>query len=153
MAKKIKATDTDYLMVGEVAKRCGIETSAIRYYESKGLIVSTRTVGNQRRYHRSVIRRVAILLAAQEIGLNLSEITDAFSDLPGGDYIPTKRDWEKLSGKWRLKLDKKINKLEKLRDKVTGCIGCGCLSLDECALLNWGDHVNEKGSGPVLLNE
>ena len=138
------------LTIGEVAARCGIATSAIRFYESRGLIHSIRTGGNQRRYARAVIRRVAVIQAAQSVGLTLTEIADALSKLPEG-RTPAKRDWERLSISWRERLDQQITDLERLRDQLSSCIGCGCLSLKSCALLNTGDRVAARGPGPRYL--
>lgn len=138
------------LTIGEVALRCGIATSAIRFYESRGLIHSIRTGGNQRRYPRAIIRRVAIIRAAQSVGLTLNEIADALSKLPDG-RTPVRRDWERLSTSWRERLDRQITDLERLRDQLSSCIGCGCLSLKSCALFNSGDRAAARGPGARYL--
>lgn len=140
----------EQLTIGQVAARCGIATSAIRFYESRGLVDSIRTGGNQRRYPRAVIRRIAVIQAAQSVGLTLGEIAHALSTLPDG-RTPTKRDWERLSGTWRARLERQIADLERLRDNLSGCIGCGCLSLRSCALFNTGDRAAARGAGARYL--
>ncbi len=139
------------LTIGEVATRGGIATSAVRYYESVGLIRSERTTGNQRRFLRSVLRRVAVIKAAQAMGISLNEVRTALDSLPDG-RTPSRRDWEKLSRRWRMRLDERIGRLERLRDELTGCIGCGCLSIDRCRLLNPGDELATKYSGGSRLD-
>ena len=139
-----------YMTVGEAARRTGVAASALRYYESIGLIASERTTGNQRRFHRSTLRRISVIKAAQGLGLSLDEIAEALSTLPRSG-APTKRDWERLSRAWRKRLDQRIEDLENLRDKLSACIGCGCLSLRNCALFNADDAANEMGSGPRYL--
>ena len=114
-----------YMTVGEAARRAGVATSALRYYESIGLITSERTTGNQRRFHRSMLRRISVIRAAQGLGLSLDEIAQALSTLPRSG-APTKRDWERLSRAWRSRLDRRIEELAGLRDKLSACIGCGC---------------------------
>lgn len=138
------------LTIGQLAERAGVATSAIRFYESKGLVTSVRTTGNQRRYEPSTLRRVAFVRAAQRVGLSLEEIADALATLPEG-RTPTKSDWHRLSTSWRSRLDDQIRRIELLRDRLDGCIGCGCLSLRSCALYNPGDELAEAGPGPVLL--
>jgi len=138
------------LSVGDVAKRSGVNISALHFYEQKGLISSLRNAGNQRRYTKDVLRRVAIIKAAQNIGLTLSEIKIAFVNLPN-KRTPTKRDWEKLSKQWQENLNNRIRKMENLRDKLTGCIGCGCLSLKSCPIYNPDDSLAKQGTGGVLL--
>lgn len=138
------------LTVGEVAARAGIATSAVRYYESLGLIGSQRTTGNQRRYERSVLRRIAFIRVAQQVGISLTRIQDALAGLPDG-RTPTRQDWERLSQGWRGELDERIALLERLRDGLSSCIGCGCLSLDRCALYNPKDVLGETGSGARIL--
>lgn len=140
----------EYLTIGELAKRAGVATSALRFYESRGLIVSTRTGGNQRRYPRATLRRVALIRAGQEVGLSLGEVAAALETLPH-DRIPGKRDWERLSGSWRDRLDEQIAELRALRDELSDCIGCGCLSLRSCAIFNPSDRAAEKGAGPRYL--
>ncbi len=137
----------DPLTVGEVAARSGIAVSALHFYESKGLIASTRSAGNQRRYPRGVLRRLAVIRVAQRMGLPLAVIADAFSHLPDGK-APTVADWRRLSAAWRADLDARIRTLTQLRDQLDGCIGCGCLSLKECPLRNPQDALAEEGPGP-----
>jgi MerR family redox-sensitive transcriptional activator SoxR len=140
----------EYLTIGELAKRAGVATSALRFYESRGLIVSTRTAGNQRRYPRATLRRVALIRAGQEVGLSLGEVAAALETLPH-DRVPGKRDWERLSGSWRDRLDEQIAELQALRDELSDYIGCGCLSLRSCAIFNPSDRAAEKGTGPRYL--
>ncbi|MEP6391526.1 MAG: redox-sensitive transcriptional activator SoxR [Halioglobus sp.] len=137
--------------VGRVAKRCGVNISTLHFYEDKGLIFSTRNAGNQRRYRSDVLRRVSVIKAAQRMGISLDSIRRAFENLPD-NRTPTKRDWERLSKQWRVELDARIDYLERLRDSLTGCIGCGCLSMTNCPIYNDGDHLGEDGSGPVILD-
>lgn len=125
-------------------------TSALRYYESRGLIASERTAGNQRRYHQATLRRVAFIRSAQRVGLTLDEIEEALATLPER-RTPTKADWSRLSRTWRPRIDEQIERLERLRDKLDGCIGCGCLSLRTCALNNHDDEVAPRGPGAVFL--
>jgi MerR family redox-sensitive transcriptional activator SoxR len=140
----------EWLTIGEVADRSGVATSALRFYETKHLIRSERTNGNQRRYPRAVLRRVALIRAAQEVGLSLNEVAGALQTLPH-DRTPTKGDWERLSRSWQKRLDQQIRELQALRDELTGCIGCGCLSLKSCAIFNPSDAIAERGSGPRYL--
>jgi MerR family redox-sensitive transcriptional activator SoxR len=135
------------LTIGELARRSGVATSALRFYESRGLISSQRTAGNQRRYERAMLRRVAFIRIAQQVGISLDEIQRALDGLPGG-HVPTKRDWERLSRGWRDQLDQRIETLTRLRDELTGCIGCGCISLGRCRLDNPADALGADGSGP-----
>jgi MerR family redox-sensitive transcriptional activator SoxR len=134
------------LSVGQVAERSGVSVSALHFYEAEGLIDSQRTAGNQRRYHRAVLRRVAFIRASQGVGIPLRRIKEALDCLPGG-RTPTRRDWEKLSAAWREDIDDRIIRLEHLRDRLTGCIGCGCLSLDLCRLMNPDDILGHEGPG------
>jgi MerR family redox-sensitive transcriptional activator SoxR len=138
------------LTIGEAAARSGVATSALRFYEAEGLISSTRTGGNQRRYERSTLRRIALIQAGKAAGIPLEDIRNALAALPG-ERTPTKRDWERLSRRWRADLDGRIATLNALRDRLTGCIGCGCLSLKTCALLNPEDEAAALGSGPQYL--
>ncbi|MBD8868379.1 redox-sensitive transcriptional activator SoxR [Nocardioides donggukensis] len=138
------------LTIGQLSERSGVATSAIRFYESRGLVHSERTSGNQRRYHQATLRRVGFIRAAQRVGLSLEEITEALATLPE-HRTPTKADWTRLSRSWRSRLDEQIVRLERLRDRLDGCIGCGCLSLRRCALSNPGDEVAGRGPGAVLL--
>ena len=138
------------LSVGEVAARSGVAVSAIHFYEAKGLIRSRRNPGNQRRYQREVLRLVAVIKVAQRIGIPLAMIRDALATLPHG-RTPTAADWRKLSANWKRGLDERIEKMMQLRDSLTGCIGCGCLSLKVCPLRNPRDRLGEEGPGPRLL--
>lgn len=138
------------LSIGEVARRSGIAASAIRFYEARGLIESIRTVGNQRRYSRAVLRQLGIIRAAQSVGLTLEEIHAALAQLPSS-RAPLKRDWVRLSLAWRERLDEQIAALERLRDQLSSCIGCGCLSLKSCALFNTGDRAAAHGAGARYL--
>ncbi len=139
-----------HLTIGQLSERSGVATSALRYYETQGLIVSERTSGNQRRYHRATLRRVAFIRSAQRVGLTLEEIQEALATLPEA-RTPTKADWARLSRSWRPRIEAQIERLERLRDKLDGCIGCGCLSLQRCALNNPDDEVAERGPGAVFL--
>ncbi|WP_282183918.1 redox-sensitive transcriptional activator SoxR [Brucella intermedia] len=138
------------LTVGDVARRSGIAVSTVHFYEAKGLIAGWQTNGNQRRYHRAVLRRVAIIRIAQRAGLQLGAIRDALKSLPQ-DQVPGKADWLRLSDNWRLMLDERIESLLQLRDQITGCIGCGCLSLEDCPLRNPDDRLAKEGPGPRHL--
>jgi len=138
------------MTIGEVADRSGVTTSALRFYDARGLIAAERTAGNQRRYPRSTLRRVAFVRAAQQVGLSLDDVTSALATLPRG-RTPTKGDWERLSRSWSVVLDTRIAELEALRDRLTGCIGCGCLSLRACMLFNPGDVLAAQGPGAVRL--
>lgn len=134
------------LTVGDVAARSGVAVTALHFYEAKGLIKSQRNAGNQRRYPRAVLRRVALIKVAQRLGIPLAEIGQALKMLPE-DRAPTAADWNALSQQWRRELDERINHLTLLRDQLTGCIGCGCLSMEACPLRNQGDMLGERGPG------
>jgi MerR family redox-sensitive transcriptional activator SoxR len=138
------------LSVGEVAERSGVAVSTLHFYESKGLIHSQRNRGNQRRYPRGVLRRVAVIKVAQRTGIPLSEIAEALSILPH-DRPLTAKDWRRLSETWKARLDERIDRLTKLRNQLDGCIGCGCLSMQECPLRNPWDALGAEGPGPRLL--
>lgn len=138
------------LSVGQLAARSGVAVTALHFYESKGLIKSNRNAGNQRRYPRDVLRRVVVIKIAQRLGIPLATIGAALQTLPDG-RTPNARDWERLSARWREDLDERINKLLLLRDKLNGCIGCGCLSMEACPLRNQGDKLGEYGPGAQLL--
>jgi MerR family transcriptional regulator, redox-sensitive transcriptional activator SoxR len=140
----------DHLTIGELAERSGVAPSALRYYEALGLITAARTSGNQRRYERPTLRRVAFIRSAQRVGLSLEEITEALSTLPGG-RTPTGADWTRLSRSWRGRINEQIDRLERLRDRLDSCIGCGCLSLQRCTLSNPDDVVSSRGPGAVFL--
>lgn len=141
---------TSFLTIGELAARSGVATSALRFYEERGLIASQRTSGNQRRYNRAMLRRVALIRAAQRVGVPLRDVAEALASLPY-DRTPRRNDWEKLSKRWRSRLDEQIDALVELRDDLTGCIGCGCLSLKTCSLFNPDDAAAKLGSGPRYL--
>jgi len=138
------------LAPGQLAERSGVAISALHFYEREGLIHSRRTEGNQRRYARETLRRVAFIRVSQRVGIPLSEIRAALATLPEG-RTPNRSDWETLSARWRTDLDRRIEQLVRLRDELTGCIGCGCLSLDRCALVNPRDELGELGCGPHRL--
>lgn len=137
---------TDALTIGEVAHRSGVAGSALRYYETVGLIASSRTNGNQRRYARSVLRRLAVIQAAQHVGLSLDEIRSAFMAF-GPEEAPTKRHWVALSRRWRPILEARIRELEQVRDGLSMCVGCGCLTMRQCAIYNPGDALATQGPG------
>ena len=137
--------------VGKVAKRCGVKVSTLHFYEQKGLIHSARNAGNQRRYKADVLRRVSVIKAAQKMGISLAAIKQAFATLPD-QRTPTIKDWEKLSSVWQAELNERIAYLQRLRDSLTGCIGCGCLSMKNCPIYNEGDKLAGEGSGPVILD-
>lgn len=139
------------LSVGEVAKRSGVAVSTLHFYESRSLIRSRRNAGNQRRYSRDVLRRVAVIKVAQRTGIPLASIREALATLPD-NRTPTKEDWRRLSACWKAELDERIARLTRLRDQLNGCIGCGCLSLRECPLRNPADRLAEQGPGPRLLD-
>lgn len=138
------------MTIGETAARLGIATSALRFYEAKGLITSTRTSGGQRRYGRDVLRRVSFIRAAQQVGLHLREIRQSLATLPP-DRAPTKEEWGQFAEAWQPRLDEQIRTLEGIRDRLTGCIGCGCQTLDSCEVFNPGDVAFEQGPGAHFL--
>lgn len=140
------------LTISEVAARAEIAASALRFYESIGLISSSRTTGNQRRFDRSVLRRVAVIKAAQRVGIPLDEIRRTLDALPSG-RTPSRRDWERLSSRWSQSLEERIEALTRLRDDLSSCIGCGCLSIDRCSLFNSGDElaIEVAGRGSKLM--
>ncbi|MFI8349453.1 redox-sensitive transcriptional activator SoxR [Streptomyces sp. NPDC085596] len=140
------------LTVGQLSARSGAAVSALHFYEAKGLISSRRTSGNQRRYSRDTLRRVAFVRAAQRVGIPLATIREALAELPE-ERTPTRGDWARLSEAWRSELDDRINQLNRLRDHLTDCIGCGCLSLATCVLSNPDDVFGERGSGSSLMRE
>ena len=140
-----------HLTIGQLAERSGVAHSALRYYEELGLIHAERTPGNQRRYEQATLRRLGFIRAAQGVGLSLEEIIEAMASLPD-NRTPTKRDWERLSRDWRPRIDEQMERLRRLRDRLDGCIGCGCLSLKGCALSNPGDVLAEAGPGAVRLD-
>lgn len=139
------------LSVGELSKRSGVSISALHFYEQEGLIPAFRTEGNQRRYPRGVLRRVALIKVAQKLGISLKEVKEAFMSLPK-HRAPSEEDWLRLSEDWKKKLTEKINLMKRLRDRLNKCIGCGCLSLNECPLRNPQDKIGQKNQGPKLLD-
>ncbi len=141
---------SDLLTIGELAERSGVAPSGLRFYEARGLITATRTTGNQRRYQRAVLRRIAFLRSAQRVGLTLDEIAEALNSLPD-NRTPTRADWSRLSRSWRPRIEAQIERLERLRDRLDSCIGCGCLSLTRCSLQNPDDVVADQGPGAVYL--
>lgn len=140
----------ELITISELSARSGVAASALRYYETLGLIASTRTSGNQRRYRRGVLRRVAVIRVAQGMGVPLAAIADALAALPER-RDPTPADWERMSRRWRKDLDARIATLTRLREQLSSCIGCGCLSLERCALYNPGDVARTRGDGPRYL--
>jgi len=138
------------LSVGELAQRAGVATSALRFYEEQGLIRGSRSAGGHRQYPRDMLRRVAFIRAGQRVGLSLDELRAALASLPEG-RTPTKMDWERLARGWQAMLDERMAQLQRLRDQLSGCIGCGCLSLKACALYNPGDAVAVRGPGARRL--
>lgn len=135
------------LTIGEIGRRSGVATSALRFYEQRGLIASERAGSGHRRYPRAVLRRIAFIVFAQKIGFSLDEIAGELAKLPD-ERIPTRSDWARLSGAWTKRIDARIGELERLRRGLTQCIGCGCLSISRCALANPGDRVARRGTGP-----
>ena len=150
MSEKMKKQTS--LSVGKVAKRCGVKISTLHFYEQKGLISSWRNQGNQRRYAKDVLRRISVIKAAQKVGINLASIKEALSSLPN-NRTPTTLDWERLASLWQKELNAKISHLERLRDSLSGCIGCGCLSMVKCPIYNSDDKLAEEGKGAVLLEK
>jgi MerR family redox-sensitive transcriptional activator SoxR len=138
------------LTVGQLAERSGVAVSALHFYEAKGLISSRRTAGNQRRFSRDTLRRVSFIKVSQRVGIPLADIRDALATLPE-ERTPTVADWARLSDLWRADLDARIRQLERLRDDLTECIGCGCLSISKCALANPYDRLGDEGPGPRRL--
>jgi MerR family transcriptional regulator, redox-sensitive transcriptional activator SoxR len=140
----------ELLSIGEVAERTGVSVSALRFYEAEGMVTSTRSAGGQRRFPRDVLRRIAFVRVAQRVGLTLDEIRSALSTLPE-QRTPTAADWARLSRAWAAQLDERIRLLEGLRDELSSCIGCGCLSLQACKLYNPDDRARALGQGPRYL--
>ena len=139
-----------FLSIGEVSRRTGVAASALRFYETRGLIQSVRSRSNHRYYPRAMLRKISVIQVAQSLGLSLREIGEALGTLPD-QRTPTRGDWERLSGQWRDQLDRRIDRLRQLREKLSGCIGCGCLSLERCALYNADDRAGKSGPGPRYL--
>jgi MerR family redox-sensitive transcriptional activator SoxR len=140
----------DAMTIGELSSRSGVAPSALRFYEARGLIAAERTSGNQRRYARSTLRRVALIQAGRAAGIPLEQVRSALDTLPSRG-TPGRREWERLSRGWRVDIDRRIGLLEALRDRLTTCIGCGCLSIDRCSLLNPGDEAAALGPGAHYL--
>jgi MerR family redox-sensitive transcriptional activator SoxR len=140
----------DLLPVGEVSRRTGVAVSALHYYEQLGLIASSRTPGNQRRYPRFMIRRISLILVAKRLGIPLADVADVFATLPMSS-LPTSRDWHRMSKRWQSQLEMKKREIERLQHELTGCIGCGCLSMKSCRLLNPDDALADRGVGPVRV--
>lgn len=149
MPSTTPATHDKLLSVGQLAARSGVAVTALHFYETKGLIQSTRNAGNQRRYPRAMLRRVAVIKMAQRLGIPLAEIASALATLPN-DHTPTTEDWQQLSARWRDDLSRRIDDMLRLRDQLDGCIGCGCMSLKECPLRNQQDYLADAGPGPHL---
>lgn len=140
----------ELLTIGEVSRRTGVAASALRYYERMGLISSTRTPGNQRRYHRHMIRRVTLVAAARNLGIPLADVRSALAELPV-QAPPTRADWQRASARWKQILERRRRTLQRLEEELTGCIGCGCLSMSTCALLNPDDVLGDDGVGARRL--
>jgi MerR family transcriptional regulator, redox-sensitive transcriptional activator SoxR len=140
----------DLMSIGAVSERTGVAPSALRYYEKEGLLRSIRTDSGHRRYPQETLRRISFIRLAQQVGLSLGEIRSALASLPD-ERTPTPRDWERLAASWRPRLDEQIELLERMRDRLTACIGCGCLSLKVCGLMNPEDAVAERGAGPRFI--
>lgn len=137
----------DLLTIGEAARRSGVAASALRFYEERGLIASERAGSGHRRFPRAVLRRIAFIVFAQRVGLNLEEIAEELRKLPA-HKTPSGKDWSRLSGRWQARIEERIAELERLRTGLTECIGCGCLSLDRCRFANPGDRAGRRGAGP-----
>ncbi|MCF2572686.1 redox-sensitive transcriptional activator SoxR [Brevibacterium sp. UCMA 11754] len=143
---------TDLLSVGDVAERTGVAVSALHFYERQGLISATRTAGGQRRFARHVIRRVTVIQVAKRMGIPLVEVSEVFSDLPK-DRMPGKSDWRRISERWRGRLEARRKEIQRMEEELVECIGCGCVSLRSCRVLNPDDELGSDGSGPRLLPE
>ncbi|WP_341578108.1 redox-sensitive transcriptional activator SoxR [Microbacterium schleiferi] len=142
----------ELLTVGEMSRRTGVAVSALRYYEELGLIASERTFGNQRRYPRHMLRRVSLISVAKRLGIPLTDVQEAFSSVPL-DRTPSHEDWQRSSRAWKRQLEERRRSIERLEHELTGCIGCGCLSMKACALLNPGDALAATGAGPRRLED
>ena len=142
---------TTELTIGELSTRSGVPASALRFYERQGLIQSRRTTGNQRRYHRTTLRRIAFIRASQSVGIPLALIAEVLGFLPEGEP-PTREFWVRAAQCWNEEINTRIAKMQRMRDRFTACIGCGCLSFDECALVNPDDALAERGPGAHLLD-
>lgn len=148
----MKPSPTDLLSVGDVAARTGVAVSALHFYERQGLISSERTAGGQRRYARHVLRRVSVIQVARRMGIPLAEVAEVFDDLPD-DRMPGKTDWRRISERWKGKLEARRKEIERMESELVECIGCGCVSLRSCRVLNPDDELGSSGSGPRLLPE
>ncbi|WP_114853843.1 redox-sensitive transcriptional activator SoxR [Brachybacterium sp. YJGR34] len=142
----------ELLTIGEMSRRTGVAPSALRYYEQLGLVGSVRTVGNQRRYPRHMLRRVSLISVAKRLGMPLRDVKEAFGDVPM-ESTPSHDDWQRASRRWKRRLEERRRAIERLENELTGCIGCGCLSLKACALLNPDDALAETGAGPRRLQD
>ena len=142
----------DLLTIGEMGRRTGVAASALRYYEDLGLVGSVRTGGNQRRYPRHMLRRVSLISVAKRLGMPLSDVKEAFGEVPM-ESTPSHADWQRASRRWKKKLEERRRAIERLEHELTGCIGCGCLSLKACALLNPDDALAATGAGPRRLED
>jgi len=140
------------LTIGEMSRRTGVAPSALHFYEGLGLIASTRTTGNQRRYARHMLRRVSLITVAKRLGIPLSDVQDAFADVPL-TQTPSHEDWQRASRRWKRELEKRREGIERLERELTGCIGCGCLSMKACGLLNPDDALGSQGAGPRRLSD
>ena len=140
------------LTIGEMSRRTGVAPSALHFYEGLGLIASTRTAGNQRRYARHMLRRVSLITVAKRLGIPLSDVQDAFADVPL-TQTPSHEDWQRASRRWKRELEKRREGIERLERELTGCIGCGCLSMKACGLLNPDDALGSQGAGPRRLSD
>ena len=141
----------DLLTIGEMSRRTGVAPSALRYYEDFGLLASVRTAGNQRRYPRHMLRRVSLVAVAKRLGIPLSDVKEAFADVPM-ESTPSHADWQRASRRWKKRLEERRRAIERLENELTGCIGCGCLSLKACSLLNPDDALARTGPGPRRLD-
>ncbi|MGW0484042.1 redox-sensitive transcriptional activator SoxR [Nonomuraea sp. NPDC003214] len=148
----MRASPDDPLTIGEVMRRTGVPASALRFYERKGLIFSERGTGNQRIFSRHMLRRISLIIVAKRLGIPLSDVADVFATLPA-DRAPTHRDWQRVSRVWKKQLEERRRALERLEHELTGCIGCGCLSMRACLLLNPDDALQGSGPGPVRLQQ
>ncbi|WP_254408311.1 redox-sensitive transcriptional activator SoxR [Streptomyces sp. AC495_CC817] len=149
---RLPHTPDESLSIGEMSRRTGVAPSALHFYESLGLIASTRTSGNQRRYARHMLRRVSLITVAKRLGIPLSDVQQAFAEVPLAE-TPSHADWQRASRRWKRELEKRREGIERLERELTGCIGCGCLSMKACGLLNPDDALGSQGAGPRRLSE
>ncbi|MEU4805181.1 redox-sensitive transcriptional activator SoxR [Actinosynnema sp. NPDC023587] len=148
----MRAGPEDHLTIGEVTHRTGVSASALHFYERKGLISSERTGGNQRIFSRHMLRRISLIMVAKRLHIPLSDVAEVFAGLPIG-RAPTHKDWQRVSRRWKKQLEERRRVLESLEHELTGCIGCGCLSMKACLLLNPDDTLQDRGPGPVRLQQ